>query len=75
MREHHDFSETKTSFTTILQYDTVSELLGLFNRFRWIIRPGTDLYLVHTWNWVQVDNRFSPLEAQGSVKLSYTYRF
>ena len=64
-----------TSFTTILQYDTVSELLGLFNRFRWIIRPGADLYLVHTWNWVQVNNRFSPLETQGSVKVSYTYRF
>lgn len=66
---------TWTSITTILQYDNVSELLGLYNRFRWIIRPGADLYLVHTWNWVQVDNRFSPLETQGSVKLSYTYRF
>jgi len=64
-----------TSFTTILQYDNVSELLGLYNRFRWIIRPGADLYLVHTWNWVQIENRFSPLETQGSVKVSYTYRF
>src|SRR6056297_533631 len=64
-----------TSFTSILQYDTVSDLLGLFNRFRWIIQPGADLYLVHTWNWIQVDDRFSPLETQGSVKVSYTYRF
>ncbi len=64
-----------SSLTSILQYDTVSDLLGLFNRFRWIIKPGADLYLVHTWNWIQVDNRFSPLETQGSVKLSYTYRF
>lgn len=64
-----------TSFTSILQYDTVSDLLGLYNRFRRIIQPGADLYLVHTWNWIQIDDRFSPLETQGSVKLSYTYRF
>jgi hypothetical protein len=63
------------SFTTILQFDNVSELLGLYNRFRWILRPGADLFLVHTWNWVQLDNRFSPLETQGSLKLNYTYRF
>lgn len=63
------------SFTTILQYDNVSELLGLYNRFRWILRPGADLFLVHTWNWIQLENRFSPLETQGSFKLSYTYRF
>lgn len=65
----------RISFTNIVQFDNVSELLGLYNRFRWIVTPGSDIYLVHTWNWIQIDNRFSPLETQGSVKVNYTYRF
>ena len=36
------------SFTGVLQYDTLSELVGLYQRLRWIIRPGADLYLVYT---------------------------
>jgi len=63
------------SITNIAQYDTVSELVGLYNRLRWIITPGSDLFIVYTWNWLREDDRFQPLENQGSVKLSYTYRF
>lgn len=66
---------TNLSITNVTQYDTVSELLGVYNRLRWIIRPGSDLYLVYTWNWLREDDRFQPLENQGSVKVSYTYRF
>ena len=66
---------TTYSFTNITQYDTVSELLGFYNRIRWILTPGSDLFLVYTWNWLREEDRFRPLETQGSVKLSYTYRF
>ncbi len=69
-----DFS-TNISITNITQYDTVSELLGVYNRLRWIITPGSDLFLVYTWNWLREENRFQPLENQTSVKASYTYRF
>src|SRR5688572_29027421 len=30
-----------------LQYDSVSDALGWQARFRWIVRPGGDLYLVY----------------------------
>ena len=64
-----------TSYTSMIQYDNLSRLMGLYQRFHWIITPGTDLYLVYTWNWRELNNRFSPLETSGSIKLSYTHRF
>lgn len=64
-----------TSYTSIIQYDNLSQLMGLYQRFHWIITPGTNLYLVYTWNWQELNNRFTPLETSGSIKLSYTHRF
>lgn len=64
-----------TAFANIVQFDNVSDVLGLYNRFRWTIRPGADLYLVHTWNWIQINDQFDPIETQGAIKLSYTHRF
>ncbi len=64
-----------TAFTNIIQFDNLSEVLGLYNRFRWTIHPGSDLFLVYTYNWMRMDDRFSPIETQGAVKFSYTHRF
>lgn len=64
-----------TALTNIVQFDDVSEVLGLYNRFRWTITPGSDLYLVYSYNWIQIENRFDPIETQGAVKINYTYRF
>lgn len=64
-----------TALTNTVQFDDVSNLLGLYNRFRWIITPGSDLYLVYSQNWVQFENRFEPIETQGAVKINYTHRF
>lgn len=69
------------SLTGNVQYDDVSERLGLFTRLRWIVRPGNDVYLVYTQNWERLygddvlDRRFSTLSRGGSVKVNYTYRF
>ena len=60
-----------------VQYDTQSAVLGWQSRFRWIIRPGNDLYVVYTHNWLDdpVANRFSTLDKRFSTKALYTYRF
>jgi hypothetical protein len=64
-----------------VQYDDVSELLGLFAKLRWIVRPGNDVFLVYTHNWERsftndiLDRRFSTISRGGSVKVNYTYRF
>ena len=60
-----------------IQYDTQSAVLGWQSRFRWIITPGNDLYIVYTHNWLDdaVANRFSTLDKRFATKALYTYRF
>lgn len=64
-------------FTTNIQYDNLSELLATNNRLRWILQPGSDLYLVYNHNWLNDDqfDRFRTLQRSGTVKVSYTHRF
>lgn len=64
-----------TAFTNIVQFDNLSNILGLYNSFRWTIRPGADIYMVYTYNWLQVDEIFNPIETQGAIKMNFTYRF
>jgi hypothetical protein len=65
------------SFTTNLQYDNLSHLLGLNARMRWIVRPGNDLFLVYNHNWIHdIKHAYLyTLERQGIVKASFTHRF
>jgi len=69
------------NLTGNIQYDDVSEIVGLFMRMRWIITPGNDLFLVFTQNWQNMggglfdaDRDFMTLSRGTSVKLNYTYR-
>jgi hypothetical protein len=64
----------RTSLVNRLQYDTRTRGLGWQSRFRWIERPGNDIYFVYTRNWV-VRDRWSVLDQKGSVKVVTTYRF
>ena len=69
-----------SSITSNVQYDDVSEIIGLFLKTRWIIAPGNDLYLVYTQNWQnlrgdQLDPRFTTLSQGLNTKLNYTFRF
>ena len=65
------------SWVNNLQYDTQSALLGWQSRFRWIVKPGSDLYLVYTQNWVDdpLQNRLQPLDRKAASKVLYTHRF
>lgn len=70
------FSQT-LSFVNILQYDNVSAVLGWQSRFRWILTPGNDLYVVYTQNWLddRLADRFTPLDRRAATKFLYTLRF
>ncbi len=63
-----------------IQYDDVSELVGVFARLRWIVRPGSNIFLVYRHNWENrgaglFDDRHLVTVSQGaSLKLNYTYR-
>lgn len=62
-------------FTSNIQYDNLSDLIGINNRFRWIITPGSDLYLVYNHNWIEENARFITRQRTGTIKVSYTHRF
>ena len=60
-----------------IQFDTSSRVLGWQSRFRWIVRPGNDLYVVYTHNWVEDPtlDRFATLDRLAASKVLYTHRF
>jgi hypothetical protein len=65
------------ALTNNVQYDSQSGVLGWQGRFRWILTPGNDLYLVYTHNWVEdpLLDRFSTSDNRVASKILYTYRF
>lgn len=64
-----------TSLTTITQFDNVSDRLGLYARLRWIVRPGSDLYLVYTHDWRQAAGAWTTVSRGGTAKVNVTHRF
>jgi len=74
-------AETQFSpFITLVnnvQYDTVSAVAGWQSRFRWIVRPGNDIYVVYTHNWLDAPGAVGLVSQDKRIatKLLYTYRF
>ncbi len=68
-----------------IQYDSVSQVVGWQARFRWILKPGNDVFIVYTQNWIDsVDpqdplnpnsSRFRTLDRRTAAKVVYTKRF
>jgi uncharacterized protein DUF5916 len=65
------------TFVNDVQYDSQSAVVGWQSRFRWILTPGNDLYVVYTHNWLDdpLLNRFATLDKRAASKILYTYRF
>ena len=66
------------SLANRLQYDTVSRNIGWQARFRWILKPGNDIFVVLNQNWVDnplLPDRIQTLNRQLSSKLVFTRRF
>jgi hypothetical protein len=59
-----------------LQYDSFSKQVGWQARFRWILRPGNDLFFVYTHNWFEPTDLdgFSTLDRRAATKINYTRR-
>jgi hypothetical protein len=54
-----------------------AELIGWQSRFRWILKPGNDLYIVYTHNWADdpLQRRIYTLDRRAASKFMYTYQF
>ena len=63
-----------------VQYDSVSGIVGWQSRFRWILTPGNDLFVVYTHNWIDtfdlqpVRSGFVTQDRRAAMKLVYTHR-
>jgi hypothetical protein len=68
---------SKLSWTNLIQYDNVSEVMGLNLRLNWIPEAGRELYFVvnHNVQDFDEDNRFHSLTSDVVAKASYTFRF
>jgi hypothetical protein len=65
------------SLVNNIQYDSQSSVLGWQSRFRWIIKPGNDLYFVYIHNWQDdpLRHHLYTLDRRATSKISYTHRF
>jgi len=70
------FSAT-TSWSTLIQYDNVSENMGVNTRFHWIPEAGREIFIVlnHNLQDLDLDNRFRSAAADLAIKVNYTFRF
>ncbi|MDG2175847.1 MAG: hypothetical protein P8M72_06935, partial [Gammaproteobacteria bacterium] len=70
------FSST-LSLTNLIQYDNVSEALGINTRLHWIPEAGRQVFLVFNYGLIDLDkdNTFVSTNSDISLKLNYTFRF
>ena len=64
------------SLSNNVQYDSESGEVGWQLRFRWIQKPGNDVFFIWTQNWRdEIGSRFSALDRRGVAKIVRTIRF
>ena len=63
------------SFSSNIQYDDISENIGMNNRFKYTITPGSDIYFVYNHNWFNDDGKYKTSSMLGATKITYTQRF
>ncbi len=61
----------------LLQYDNISEELGINTRLQWIPRAGQEGFIVLNYNMQDFDkdNQFETAYSDLSIKFKYTFRF
>jgi len=70
------FSSTM-SWSTLLQYDNLTETLGINTRLHWVPKAGQEgiIVLNHNLQDTELNNRFKSTLADLAVKFNYTFRF
>ena len=63
------------SISSTLQYDDLSKLLGMNHRLRWIVTPGSDVFIVYNQNWLREVGEYRQLDRSSVMKVNYTHRF
>ena len=63
------------SFSSNIQYDDISKRIGMNNRFKYTITPGSDIYFVYNHNWVDDSGKYKTSSMLAASKITYTLRF
>ena len=68
---------SQLSWVNLIQYDNVSETLGINSRLHWIPEAGREGFIVlnRALNDDDKDGSFKPVSADLAVKFGYTFRF
>ncbi len=66
---------SELSWVNLLQYDNVSDTIGLNSRLHWIPEAGRELYFVVNHSLEYLDGSTESLLADATAKFSYTFRF
>jgi len=75
LQADYNFSPN-VSWANLVQYDNESRIFGFQSRFRWILKPGNDLFLVLNRGWFRTYERtYVSTYDRGTIKLQYTFRF
>ena len=70
------FSNT-LSWVNLVQYDNISETIGINMRLNWIPEAGQEFFFVvnHNMQDLDLDNRFHTSASTVTAKFSYTFRY
>jgi len=65
----------RITLDTFIQYDNISENIGWQSRFRWILKPGNEIFMVWNSIWNDPLERFVTKNSSSRLKVVYNYRF
>jgi hypothetical protein len=75
VQANYNFSPN-ISWANLVQYENESRILGFQTRFRWILQPGNDLFLVLNRGWFKTyEHEYVSSFDRGTIKLQYNFRF
>ncbi len=63
------------SWTSSAQYDSVSDTVGVNSRVRWIVRPGSEVFVVLNQAVDREESSFRVTETSLTTKVGLTFRF
>jgi hypothetical protein len=68
------FSDT-LSWVNLMQYDNVSNSLGINSRIHWVPEAGREMFFVINHNLIEGTDGFQSAQSDITLKFNYTFRF
>lgn len=62
------------SWRSLTQYDNLTDTIGVNSRFRWIFKPGNEVFLVLNQG-IDIQENWKPSTHQSQLKFAWTFRY